>query len=81
MVKAYILVKTELGKLDEIFRKMKNMNGIVSVASTAGEYDLILVVNVKSLEGLDELVTNTIHKIPGIISTVTHVVAKEESNA
>jgi DNA-binding Lrp family transcriptional regulator len=81
MIKAFVLIKTEIGKVDQIFDKLKNIKGVVSVASTAGKFDIILIAKVKNLERLSELVTNKIHKIPGITSTITHVIAKEEKNA
>jgi len=80
MIRAYITIKSEIGKVNQIFNRLKNIKEVVSIASTAGEFDIIMMVSVLDLEKLCELVTNNIHKIPGIIDTETHVIAKEGRN-
>jgi len=76
---AYVLVNAEMGKVDVIIKKIKELAGVISVASTAGEFDLIIRVEVQSLEALHDLVTTRMHKIEGIVRTKTHVIAKEET--
>lgn len=78
-VAAYVLVNVEMGKVDMILEEIKKLAGVVGVASTAGEFDLIVRVEVQSLEALHDLVTSRMHKVEGIVSTKTHVIAKEET--
>lgn len=78
-VAAYVLVNVEMGKVDMVLKEIKKLSGVVSIASTAGEFDLIVRLEVQNLETLHDLVTGKMHKIQGIVRTKTHVIAKEES--
>ena len=73
---AYILINVKVGKLRETIEKIKNTPGVVSVAITAGIYDLVVRVEVPNLEALFNL-TEKIHSIDGIERTNTHIVEYE----
>ena len=76
MIKAYILVKTRVGKLEEVLQKAKELKNIESIAVVTGECDVIVKVKVKDMEQLLEL-TDELQTIEGIRQTTTHVVEKE----
>ncbi|MCD6483686.1 MAG: Lrp/AsnC ligand binding domain-containing protein [Candidatus Odinarchaeota archaeon] len=76
-VVAYILIKVEIGKLQNVIENLRKLDMIESVAVTTGEYDVVVRANVETLEQLYELTTLKIHKIDGIADTITQVVEKE----
>ncbi|HDO19517.1 MAG TPA: Lrp/AsnC family transcriptional regulator [Thermoplasmatales archaeon] len=76
MIKAYILIKAKVGKLENILEEAKKLKNVESISVVAGEYDLIIKANVKDPEKLMEL-TDQIQTIDGIKQTTTHVIEKE----
>jgi len=76
MVVAYILINVAIGKVDHVMSKLREIENVKSIAVVAGEFDLIVRVEVKSLEKLFD-VTEKIHRIDGITKTTTHIVEKE----
>ena len=76
MVKAYILVRTYVGKLENVLTEMKKLSDVESVAVVTGDYDIIVKAHVDTLEDLMEL-TDKIQLIDGIKRTTTSVIEKE----
>ena len=77
MVKAYVFLTLTMGDTKPVFKELKQIENIESIAVVAGVYDVILRVNVKDLEELYELTYVDISKIAGIKETTTFVVEKE----
>ena len=69
--KAYVLIETNVGKTDEVVKAIRNMKGVVSVYSVSGPYDVIAIVEGKSLTEIGETVTGKFHPVDGISRTVT----------
>ncbi len=78
MINAYVLITSEVGRSAGIIKELKKLRGVKIISVTAGEFDIIVRVEVNSLEELYNLV-ESIQEIPGILRTVTHVVMKEET--
>ncbi len=73
---AYVLMTIQLGHTDEVLRELREIDEAIRIAVTTGEYDVVMLVDVDSLEALYEITVNRIHKIPGIEETTTAVVEK-----
>jgi len=71
MITAIILLTAEKGKIHSIAETLADMKEITEVYSVAGRYDLSVIVRVKDHENLEELVTNQLLKVEGIINTET----------
>ena len=69
--KAFVLIETEVGKTREVVTGLQKLNGIISVDTVTGPYDIIAILQGKSLNDIGDLVTGKIHPIPGISRTVT----------
>ena len=69
--KAYILIETEAGRTKEVASTIERLEGVKSVDPVTGPYDIIAVVEGKSLNDIGDLVTGKIHPIVGISRTVT----------
>jgi DNA-binding Lrp family transcriptional regulator len=69
--KAFVLIETAVGKTREVSTTLQKLKGVTSVDPVTGPYDIITIVEGKSLTDIGDLVTDKIHPIPGISRTVT----------
>lgn len=69
--KAFVLIETEVGKTREVVAALQKLNGVTSVDTVTGPYDIIAILQGRSLNDIGDLVTGKIHPIPGISRTVT----------
>jgi len=76
MIKAYILILTYVGNLHTVLEEMRKIENLESIAVVAGDYDIIVKVEVEKLEDLMDI-TNKIHSIKGVKRTNTQVIEKE----
>ena len=70
-VRAYILVETAVGKIQDVARDLRDLSGVEVVNAVTGPYDLIAVINAPDLNAVGDVVTGKIHTINGITRTVT----------
>lgn len=73
---AYILAKVEAGKDRDIVYEIKKLKEIKKAHATYGTYDLLIEVEFKDIDGLDEFVFDKIRKMPGVKETVTVIASK-----
>ncbi len=71
MVTAIVLLAVDRAKVNETAEKLAGMKGVTEVYSVAGRYDLAAIIRVKDNEGLAELVTGRMLKVPGITRSET----------
>lgn len=76
MINAYILISMQPGDSDKPISEMRKIEDIAKISVVAGEFDIVVRVQVKTLEKLLK-VTNKIQKIPGVMKTTTQVIEKE----
>ena len=69
--KAFVLIETQVGNSKKVMNKLKESEGVKSVDSVTGPYDVIAVVELDSLNDLGGLITGNIQSIGGISRTVT----------
>jgi len=69
--KAFVLIETAVGKNKEVVSLLGKLEGVNSVDTVTGPYDIIAVVEGESLNEIGDLITGKIHPIPGINRTVT----------
>ena len=70
-VKAYVLIEVHVGKTKDVVQALSELEGVVSVDVVTGPYDVIAIVERKTLNEVGELVTAKIHPASGISRTVT----------
>ncbi len=78
MIKAYILVRARVGKLENILKEAKKIENVENISVVAGDVDLIIKVKVDDLEKLMKL-TDKLQLIEGVKQTTTYVIEKEIS--
>ncbi|MGZ3497270.1 MAG: Lrp/AsnC family transcriptional regulator [Vulcanimicrobiaceae bacterium] len=71
MVTAFILMNVERPRLKTIADDLLAIEGIAEVYSVAGPFDLVAVARVKEHEQLNDLVTEHIAALDGIVDTET----------
>ena len=71
--KAYLLVETAVGKTRDVATTLKNLEGIETVDVVTGPYDIIAMISADYMAVVGNLVTGSIHTVPGVVRTVTCV--------
>ena len=71
MVTAFILMNVERTRLRAVTDDLLALDGITEVYSVAGPFDLIAVARVRQHEELNDLVTERVAELEGILSTET----------
>jgi len=74
MAKAYLKINTTAGKEKAIRDSLKAIPAVKSADLTAGEQDIIAVVETEKLEDLLRLVVEKVRTMDGVEKTVTNLV-------
>ncbi|MGD1099685.1 MAG: Lrp/AsnC ligand binding domain-containing protein [Thermoplasmata archaeon] len=69
----YLLVETEVGRLDEVLKRLKAVPSVTEVEAVTGPFDLIVKVQAPHINAALDTVVHRIRKVPGIKSTETLV--------
>ena len=72
--KAFVLIETAVGKTREVVDIIKKKDGVESVNTVTGPFDIIAVIKRDSLSDIGDLVTSQIHIVEGVSRTVTCLV-------
>ena len=70
---AYIMITCETGFEEPIMEEIKSIDGVKEIQSTFGAYDIILKMEVPTIESLRDAITYKIRKISKIRATTTVV--------
>lgn len=76
MIKAYILTMIKPGCSDKAIQEMRRIEHVEKISVVAGEYDIVVRVQVETLEDLLK-VTNKLQMIEGVEKTTTQIIEKE----
>ena len=71
LAKAFVLIETEIGKTKEVVSILNKIEGLKSVDTVTGPYDIIAVIEAEDVNKIGDLLTGKIHAIKGIARTVT----------
>ena len=80
MVTSIILINAERTKINTIAEQLQGVPGVSEVYSVSGNYDLVVIVRVKTNDDLASLVTKHLIKIEGITKTETMLAFQAFSN-
>ncbi len=69
--KAFVLIETAVGRSKEVLTALRKLDGVNSVDTVTGPYDIIAIVEGETLNDIGDLVTGKVHPIAGISRTVT----------
>lgn len=71
MVRAYILIQTEVGKAAEVAKQIARISGVTQAEDVTGPYDVIVRAEAENVDELGKLVTARIQTVDGITRTLT----------
>ena len=80
MVTAIVLINVQRDAVNETAQKLLDIQGVAEVYSTAGEWDLVAMVRVRTNDDLAEVVTNHLLKITTIVRTETIIAFRAYSS-
>jgi len=66
MVTTVVLLNVESDKINEVAQEVLKVPGVTEVYSTAGRYDLVVMVRTRGTEELAEVITSRMLKVTGI---------------
>ena len=69
--KAFVLIETAVGKTKDVVSVLNKLEGLKSVDTVTGPYDIIAVIEAENLNDIGDLITDKIHITEGIARTVT----------
>ncbi|MFC1903261.1 Lrp/AsnC ligand binding domain-containing protein [Chloroflexota bacterium] len=69
--KAFVLIQTTSCKAREVINDLKQLEGVKSVDSVAGPYDLIAIIEGENLTDIGDLITSKIQHVSRISRIVT----------
>jgi len=68
---AFVLVKCELGRLEDVANAVMEIEGVSEVHSITGEHDLLVKLYAPTYEAFGDLIPDRLQKVPGVAHTVT----------
>lgn len=71
MMKAYVLINTELGQEATVVEELSHVSGINNAYSLYGIYDVIVEVEADTMEKVKEIVFNSIRRLDSVKTTIT----------
>jgi DNA-binding Lrp family transcriptional regulator len=74
MLNAYVLIETEVGKVDNVAQALTSLDGVQLAEDLAGPYDVIASVQAPGLDELGKLVAFGIQNLDGVTRTLTCMV-------
>jgi DNA-binding Lrp family transcriptional regulator len=73
VVTAIVFVTADVARIPEAAGAIADLDGVTEVYSVTGEIDLVVMVRVRELDDVATVVTEHLDKVPGVLSTQTHV--------
>ena len=66
MITAFVLLSVEADAVNDVAESLAAFEGVAEVHSVAGQWDLVVVIRVRSNEALADLVTEKIRGVRGV---------------
>lgn len=73
MITAIVFIQADVSRIPEVAQEIADLAGVSEVYSVTGEIDLIAMVRVAEHEQIAEVVADRLNKVPGVLSTETHI--------
>jgi len=71
MKAAFVLVKCEPGKLEQVANQLMEIDGVSEVHSVTGPWDLLVKLYAEDYDGFGELIPGRLQRTPGVKDTET----------
>jgi DNA-binding Lrp family transcriptional regulator len=74
-MKAYILINVRTGSIPEVVRNLRRLEYVKEAHMTFGPYDVVVTIEANDIVHLGDQIAIQIQPIPGILDTMTCLVA------
>jgi DNA-binding Lrp family transcriptional regulator len=71
MKAAFVLVKCELGRLEEVANALMEIDGVSEIHSITGAWDLLVKLYAPDYDGFGDLIPDRVQKVAGVRDTET----------
>lgn len=73
MITAIVFIKADVAQIPEIAQQIAAIDGVSEVYSVTGDIDLIALLRVRQHDDVAAVVPDHLNKVPGVLSTETHI--------
>ncbi|MDM7275771.1 MAG: Lrp/AsnC ligand binding domain-containing protein [Thermoprotei archaeon] len=78
MAEAVVLINVDIGREEDVFNKLLELNEVKEVYIVYGVHDIVAVIESPDMDSMRVLITQKIRKIEGVKSTTTSIVIKRQ---
>jgi DNA-binding Lrp family transcriptional regulator len=78
MIEACILLRVKPGMDRSVYQAAKRLKQVKNLETVYGEYDLLLKIQVDTMDDLDTFIFDSARTIQGVEKTTTLIVIKQE---
>jgi DNA-binding Lrp family transcriptional regulator len=71
---AFVMVNAELGSEKALIKELRNIEGVVEANEVYGVYDIVVKVDLPTMDKLKEVISRKIRGLSGVRSTLTMMV-------
>ncbi len=76
MPEAIVLLSTEVGAEEEVFKELLSIDNVVEAYIVYGVYDIVVKIKADTHDELRSVIVNRIRRIPKVRSTTTMIVVE-----
>ena len=73
MITAIVFIRADVSRIPEVAEEIADLAAVSEVYSVTGAIDLIAMVRFSDHEQIAEVVADRLNKVPGVVSTETHI--------
>ncbi len=73
MITAIVFIRADVSRIPEVAEEIADLPAVSEVYSVTGAIDLIAMVRVSDHEQIADVVADRLNKVPGVVSTETHI--------
>ncbi|NHV96882.1 MAG: Lrp/AsnC family transcriptional regulator [Thaumarchaeota archaeon] len=71
---AFVMINAELGSEKALIKELRNIEGVVEANEVYGVYDIVVKVDLPTMDKLKEVISRKIRGLSGVRSTLTMMV-------
>ena len=73
MITAIVFIRADVSRIPEVAEEIADLPAVSEVYSVTGAIDHLAMVRVSDHEQIAEVVADRLNKVPGVVSTETHI--------
>ena len=73
MITAIVLIRADVAGIPETGEAIAQIAQVTEVYSVTGEFDLVAMVRVRTLEEIAQVIPDQLNRVPGVTHTETHI--------